>query len=118
MMIKKFAVTMTAVATLAVPGVSMAADHPAGGPTAKASASSMERVLAGQSCREDVFEDRAEFRLKYGSGKGAMARCIALEIREARFECRQEAREDRFDFREDYGTGAAAQQRCVRDELS
>jgi hypothetical protein len=117
-MIKKLALAMTATVTLAVPGVSMAADHPAGGPTAKASATSMERVLAGQKCREDAFEDRAEFRFKYGSGRHAMQRCIRQQIREARFDCRQEAREDPFDFRDDYGTGAAAQQRCVRDELT
>jgi hypothetical protein len=116
-MIKKLAVAITATATLAVPGVSMAADHGAPTPRAHAAAAGIEQILARQDCREKAFEDPAEFRFDYGRGKGAMQRCITRKIRKAHFECAKDARQDPFEYREDYGTGPAATQRCVRDEL-
>jgi hypothetical protein len=92
---------------------------PAPAMRAKATAAGhVERVLAGQTCREQSFEDAAEFRVEYGRGAVALQRCIAHEIRDAQISCRQEAVEDPADYRSEYGTGAAARGRCVRDELS
>jgi hypothetical protein len=76
------------------------------------------RGLAALECRDDRFDDPAEFRFKYGAGPLALERCIRAEIREARFECRQDRVEDRFEFRAEYGTGRAAFSRCVRDKIS
>jgi hypothetical protein len=104
---------------------SRAAERPATEPApvkairAKAPATGhVERVLAGQKCREKSFEDAAEFRFEYGRGPASMQRCIGQEIREARFSCRQEALEDPADYRSEFGIGAAARVRCVRHELT
>jgi hypothetical protein len=76
------------------------------------------RQLAGQDCREEAVEDRAEFRAAYGQGSHAIGRCVAGQIREATAECREEARDDALDYQQDYGTGAQARTRCIRDDLS
>ena len=78
----------------------------------------VERVLAGQNCREKQFEDMAEFRFEYGRGPASTQRCIARQIRKAKFDCRQEAIEDPVDYRSEFGTGDGARVRCIRHELS
>jgi hypothetical protein len=117
-MFNKIAPLALVTATFAAPATVLASHGEPASPMATASSSSVERVLAGQKCREKAFEDRAEFRFDYGRGRGALARCIRLEIREAHFDCRQDAREDPYDFREEHGAGSRAHARCVRDQLS
>ena len=119
--------TVTKVVTTPAPAATapIAAGRPASEPAplkairAKAPATGhVERVLAGQKCREKSFDDTAEFRFDYGRGPASMRRCITQEIREARFSCRQEALEDPADFRSEFGTGATARVRCIRHELT
>jgi hypothetical protein len=110
--VKRLALAGAAMALLGVPAAAGAVTH------APLKVTKMERMLAAHDCREESFDDPAEFRFTYGRGQQALARCIRSQIREARWDCRQEAREDPFDYRLEYGTGARALRRCVLDELS
>jgi hypothetical protein len=76
------------------------------------------RSLAASDCREEAFDDAADFRLEFGAGQAGMSRCIAHELRKAGIDCQGERIEDPFDFRAEYGTGADAKRRCMRDTLS
>ena len=76
------------------------------------------RSLAAADCREEAFDDAADFRFEFGAGQAGMSRCIAHELRKASIDCQGERIEDPFDYRAEYGTGALAKRRCMRDTLS
>jgi hypothetical protein len=75
-------------------------------------------TLAALECREDSFDDAAEFGFRYGQGASAIRRCTRVELAKARAECRADALEDPLDHRGEYGTGRSALTRCVRDSLT
>jgi hypothetical protein len=76
------------------------------------------RSLAAADCREEAFDDAAEFRFEYGTGQAGMNRCIRYELRKARIDCQSERIEDPFEYRAEYGTGSLALRRCMRDSMS
>jgi hypothetical protein len=76
------------------------------------------RALAAQDCREESFDDAAEFRFAYGTGQAAIRRCARVELSKARADCRADEVEDPFDYRAEHGAGAAGLTRCVRDSLT
>jgi hypothetical protein len=76
------------------------------------------RALAAQDCREESFDDAAEFRFTYGSGAAAIRRCARFELSKARAECRADQLEDPYDYRAEHGTGSQGLARCVRDSLT
>ena len=60
----------------------------------------MSRV---RSSRQELRQDRADFRRDYGGvGAAALRRCVREERREARRDCREERREDAAEFRAEY----------------
>ena len=79
---------------------------------------SSNRALAAQDCREESFDDAAEFRFTYGSGQAAIRRCARFELSKARAECRADQLEDPYDYRAEHGTGSQGLARCVRDSLT
>jgi hypothetical protein len=76
------------------------------------------RALAAQDCREESFDDAAEFRFEFGQGQAAIRRCARAELQKAHFDCRAEQVEDPFDYRAEYGSGRQGLTRCVRDSLT
>ena len=76
------------------------------------------RALAAQDCREESFDDAAEFRFTYGRGEVAIRRCARFELSKARAECRADRLEDPYDYRAEHGAGAQGLARCVRDSLT
>jgi hypothetical protein len=76
------------------------------------------RALAVQECRDEAFDDAAEFRFTFGQGKAATRRCARAELAKQRADCRAEAIEDPFDYRAEYGSGRQGLTRCVRDALT
>jgi hypothetical protein len=76
------------------------------------------RALAVRECRDESFDDDAEFRFTFGQGQAAIQRCARAELAKQRADCRAEAVEDPFDYRAEYGSGRQGLTRCVRDALT
>jgi hypothetical protein len=61
-------------------------------------------TLAAVECREESFDDAAEFQLRFGHAASAIRRCTRVELAAARAECRADALEDPLEHRGEYGT--------------